>query len=805
MKTHVRILTAAILAIVAVPSFAQLMLEEVMVTAQRRQESVQDAAIAVDVVTAETIVRNGITSTEDLSRYSPGLTVTNGGGASSQLYMRGVGNRTTSAYIDPAIVVSYDGVPMGRASGAATAAYFDLDRVEILKGPQGTLYGRNATGGAINIEPVDPRIDENGGYFSASVGNYGLMHAQGAVNAAVGDQSALRISANFIQRDGYNRDGTNDADSSGLRIQYLTQPNEDLDIKIGFDYSDQGGFSVGTSYLGTYAPTGQLGSYTWIPSGLDPNEGMNTDAGNAYRGTLLGAPGFGFLEPIQDDWRADNGFTGFNAEINYEIGVGTLTVIPAWRKVRQDTLFGMPAFNSGWFKEEDEQTSIEVRLAKDQGEFLDYIVGAFYFEETIEGNNTFNQEFVLPTQDFRQDADSLAVFAHLTWSISDTVRFVTGTRYTADSKTWDGGNDTFVVFCGGVPPTPPPESFAIGCAAPGNLPHFPTFDEGDGAAAWLISGGWVPPDADWAPAPFEPLLNGVGAVARFPNTFKDSYTDSDTTYRLALEWNVGEDSMMYVSYETGYRSGGFQLSPSAPQYAPEYIDALTFGSKNRFADGRLQLNFELFHWQYEDQQISYFTVDPTTAALENLTDNVGDATNQGFDVDLQWQARDYSLISLKTQYLDASYDELIFLAPPPRDNINCPNRIAGATNTGAPILEFDCSGQTAVFSPEWVVFFGIEQTFPLGSLDLVGTLTSRYMDEQVGGFWNLEGEKIDSQVITDLDITLRPSGGNWSISAFVHNLEDEHRIQLTQTSPLGPGVASYGPDTTFGLRANFNF
>jgi len=817
MKIIGRYLCIALVAITAQPvltvqtAFAQdSALEEITVTAQRREESLQKAAIAIDVATGQTLVRNGVTSTEDLSRFNPALTVSNGGGASSQLYMRGVGNRTTSAYIDPAIVMSYDGVFMGRASGAATGAYYDLDRVEILKGPQGTLYGRNSTGGVINIIPNDPELGESGGDISLTAGSYGLVNVSGAINVPVSDTSAFRFAGSYVNRDGYNDDGTNDKDNLAFRAQFLTEISDALSIRVGADWMDQGGLGVGTSYRGRYAP----GTYAWIPAtddpnfpaGLTPESGMNSAAGNAYRQTLLGAPGFGFLIPIQDEWGADNQFMGVNAEISYDVAAGTFTIIPAWRKVEQDTKFGMPAFNSGWFQETDEQKSLEVRFANNGGEKLDYILGAFYFNETIDGNNTFNQEFVLPTQLFTQDADSWALFAHLTWNLSDTTRLITGVRYTDDSKSFSGGNDTFVTFCGATapPPTVPPASFGAGCADPGNLPHYPTFDTGGENAAWLISEGWVAADADWAPAPFEPLLNGVGVVARFRNSFTDSYAENETTYRVALEWDVADDSMLYVSYETGYRAGGFQLSPSAAQYKPEYIDAYTIGSKNRFADGRAQLNVELFYWDYQDQQISYFTTN-ANSELENLTDNVGSTTNQGIDVDLMWQAAENSLLSLKVQYLDATYDELFFRAPPPRDNINCPREIVGATNDGAPVFEFDCSGQTAVFAPEWSVFAGIEQTFPLSSMDVVATLTTRYMSEQVGGFWNLEGENIEAQSITDLDVTLLPHDGDWTLSAYVRNLEDERRVQLTQTSPLGPGMASYGPDMEFGVRFGYNF
>jgi len=433
------------------------------------------------------------------------------------------------------------------------------------------------------------------------------------------------------------------------------------------------------------------------------------------------------------------------------------------------------------------------------------VLGAYYIEETITGDNTFNQEFVLPLQEFEQDSESYALFGQVTWNFSDSTRLVTGVRYTDDKKSMQGDINNYITFCGGPPPglVTPPDSFALGCATPGNLPIYPTLDTVAETDAWLADNNWA---AAFIPVNDSvtviPLTTGVGTVLHVNNTTDDDYSESEVTYRIALEWDASEDSLLYLSYETGYRSGGFQLA-AAPTYNPEYLDAITFGSKNRFLNDTLQLNLELFYWDYKDQQISYFTI--ADGVLENLTDNVGAATSKGLDLDIIWAVAENTTLSAKTQYLKASYDDLHFEAAPPRDNINCPSSIVGATTDGTPILDFDCSGNDSVYSPEWTASIGIEQVFSLDKYNIIANLNSRWIDEQVSGFWNLEHENIESYTTTDLTFTLEPTNGNWNLSAYAFNLEDKRRAEATQASPIGMGMTIYGAPLTYGLRFGYTF
>ena len=288
---------------------------EIVVTAQKKEESLQDAAIAIDAVTGSSLIQAGVSQARDITKLVPALTIGNGGGVNASLFMRGVGNRTNNSYNDSAIAVSYDGVYVSRAAAVNGAAFYDLERVEVLKGPQGILYGRNATGGALNVIPAKPKLGDFAVGLTGSYGSYNAFNAQAYVNAPLGDSAALRLSFTRQSQDGINLDGSDDRDVTGLRAQVLFQPNDDWSVRVGFDYTKLGGRGPGGHYLGNFTPG--PGGYTFTAAPLGQFDGFGTAAANAYRTTQLGAPGFGFLSALNTPIYIDNAFWGVNAEINH--------------------------------------------------------------------------------------------------------------------------------------------------------------------------------------------------------------------------------------------------------------------------------------------------------------------------------------------------------------------------------------------------------------------------------------------------------------------------------------------------------
>ncbi len=807
--------TSAVLALaVATPVLAQEAqaeasdntgIAEIIVTAQRREESLQKAAIAIDAVSGADLAERGISNATDITKAVPALSLPSVGGNIASIFIRGVGNVTTSSYNDPAVTPSYDGVVLGRGGGVFGAAFYDLARVEVLKGPQGILYGRNATGGAVNIIPARPEIGRNSMGFNASYGNYDAVDADAHVNLGVSANSALRLGAAYTTRNGYNIDGTDDAKRGSLRAQFLVEPSSDLSLRIGADYTHVGGKGVGGSYIGGFIP-GPAG-YTFFPSGLGDSEGFNSPASNAFRSHNLGAPAFAFLNPMNTDQRQDSTYWGVNAELNWQTGIGKLTVIPAYRESSDDSLFYGPAFNTANTKENVKQTSLEARLSGSAG-MIDYVLGAFYFNEKIKANNQYNQEFVLPIVNYNHKTDSYAGFGQLTAHLSDKLRLIGGARYTHDKKSIDGLINNFITFCGGPPPflITPPGSFAQGCAAPGTIPHFPNFLNTGDTINWLKANNWISGASSDQPGyQVFPLLNGVGAILKTYNAVADTKGYSRVTWKASAEYDVSPDSLVYATVESGYRAGGLQMTESKTSYKPEFITAYTIGSKNRFFDNHVQLNLEGFIWKYRDQQITYFTVD-TSGTLISSNENAGKSSIKGFDVDLVVKPAGGTTLNAKVQYLDTKYDELHLYTAAPRDNFGCPFTFTGATAGGAPVKDFNCSGNPLLFSPKWTVNLGAQQVVPLGdSLELVANVDTAWRDSQWGAFEYLDFERIPAYWTTDASLTIRDADGTWALTGFVRNIEDKRRNLAPQASPLGVAVGHYSAPRTYGLRLSGNF
>jgi len=779
----------------------------ITVTARRQSESVQDAALAIDAVGAEALEDAGVTTAVDITRMVPAVTFVNGGGTSTSVYLRGVGAVTNNHYLDSAVVSSYDGIPLGRGDGVVGAAFYDLQRVEVLKGPQGILYGRNATGGALNIIPAQPELGRTGAGINASYGNFDAISLNGYLNLATSDNSALRIAGTYEERDGYNRDGSDDLERAGFRAQFLIEPTDTLTVRIGGDYTHLGGVGPGSQYFGAYAGT------TFTPSGLPDDEGMFTADANAYRQSVLGAPGFGFLDPMQENQHLDAEFWGVNAEIGLETGIGDFTFITAYRESSNDSSIYGPGFNNAVRQQNAEQFSAELRLAGEVG-IVDYIVGGFFIDESVGAEQVFNQEFVLPMQNYTGGTTSWAGFGQLTVNVSDQFRLVGGLRYTQDDKEIDGNITNFITFCGpnAPPPVTPPASFGLGCQLPGALPHYPSFTQPQDALDWLIAGGWVDPASTLSQLPpFWDVISQNDGVVRArilhdSSTAVASGSFDRVTWKLGAEFDITPDNLLYASVETGYRAGGFQLASGNETYNPEYITAYTIGSKNTFFNNRLQVNLEAFMWRYRDQLITYFTVD-NNGVLINATQNVGRSDINGFDVDVVARPFPNTTLSGKVQYLDTEYQDLTLITAPPRTNYGCPGGPNGSTtNTGAPVFEFDCSGMPLLYSPTWTVNLGAEQIFDVSdSLELVAAVNTAYRDEQWGGFNFLPEQLIPGYWTTGATLTLRDIDNGWRVQAYVNNIEDERRIALPQASPIGFITTTLTAPLTYGVRVGAEF
>jgi iron complex outermembrane receptor protein len=312
------------------------------------------------------------------------------------------------------------------------------------------------------------------------------------------------------------------------------------------------------------------------------------------------------MEPYQYQ---DNEYHGANAEINYKTDAGTLTVIPAWRYSRENNISDTIGFTAQVL-EADEQYSAEARFVGARVGPIDYTVGAFYYEETNRAHYPIGQQALINFQDIDQLTHSYAGFSSLTGHVTDTLRLVGGIRYTADRTDFTGTAQSLAIIC-------------TQAACP-TVPLFPQ----------VQYPSQLPPPVP-APGQIVPLIGTGAIITNGATNISGRLPTNRPTYRGAVEYDLAAQSLLYASFETGFRSGGFNTATGYETYQPEYINAYTLGSKNRFLENRLQLNFEGYYWKYRNQQLA--TVADDKAGLQSLfTQNIGRSTITGLDTDAQF-------------------------------------------------------------------------------------------------------------------------------------------------------------------------
>jgi iron complex outermembrane receptor protein len=393
-------------------------LEEVVVTAERREQSVQTSSVSIAVLGGEALAQAGVTQATDLGTVVPGLTVSLGGGT-NQTYMRGVGSFATDASAESAIAYNINGVYISRPSGVGPI-FFDLERVEVLKGPQGTLYGRNATGGAINLITRRPTRDFTSD-VSADFGNYNLRRFTGAISGGVTDTLSLRFAAQYNKHDGYLSDGYDDQDSTAGRVTALWQPNDKTSLLLTGEYAHstpQGEATIKRSTL------------TSVPS--DPWAGPSV--GTAEQPPTAFIPGG---TRIKNDGFNDLLLKAISGQLDVDLDFATLTFIPAYR----DTTVAYLTYTPGFYfhtNETSKEQSYELRLGKD-GRLLKWVAGLYYFNE--DQTQLYNLQ-AIPIQESTVDTPlhtrSYAGFGQLTFSLTDAFRLIGGLRYSNEKKRQEG-------------------------------------------------------------------------------------------------------------------------------------------------------------------------------------------------------------------------------------------------------------------------------------------------------------------------------------------------------------------------------
>ncbi|MBB4858657.1 iron complex outermembrane receptor protein [Novosphingobium chloroacetimidivorans] len=754
-------------------------LQDIIVTAQRRSENLQRAALAISAVPADTLARAGVTDTTQLTRVAPAIQIGNIGGTSTAFYLRGVGNFTANSLSDAAVSVNLDGVPIVR-SNAIQGLFYDLERVEVLKGPQGTLYGRNATGGAINLLTAKPIAGELSGYLNGEYGNYDAIKVQGAVNIPAGENGAFRVSGMFSDRDGFYSDGTGDEKMRAIRVQGAAKLTDTFRITAGGDFAFVGG-------VGSGATVASLDKDDLIGLG-------DARAGAVYASSYAPRAG-AFLQALTpNDQFQSNRYWGMYAQAELDTGIGTITLLPSHR----ESDIRLRNFGSGFAttdRLQGDQTTVEARLTSDSTNRLSYIIGGFFLDENYAQRANYAQGFQNFANVFSGSTKSYAGFGRLTFKVTDRFRVTGGARYTIDKKKVEIDSLNSIVVCPAA-------------QAGGNCLGTPTLP--DPGAGYVLPTLFADANRNPTQGPGgSPIPYGNGAILiNLRQQLDPSRTFKKLTYRAGVEFDLAPQSLLYASYETGFKSGGFFASIVDPVYQPETINAITLGSKNRFLDNKLQLNIEAFWWDYKDQQVSQFKATPVpgqpgNTILEFATVNVGKTRVRGVEIEGVARVAENTTLNATVQYLDAKYRDFAFDTP----------FAAGPPVTGCPVqvgasgYTVNCTGRRAINAPEWTINAGIEQAFDIAGGRLVFNLDGRYESSSYKGFEQLPGMKQDGYFLGNAQVQYAFAGSRLTIGAFVNNITNEKVINFATPHVVAPSliINSLRPPRFYGVRAGVKF
>ncbi len=793
-------------------------LDTVTVTAQQRVESIQDVPIAITALSNEALERAGVADIKGLDQVAPSFnmntTDTESGGIT--LRLRGVGTTGNNIGLESSVGVFLDGVYLSRP-GVALADLLDVEQVEVLRGPQGTLFGRNTSAGALSIKTQRPNLDEFSAFGNLTLGNYNLQNIQAGFNAPViEDVLAIRVSGAIRKQDGYlsglNGSQSGSRDRLTLRGQALWDFATAGDLRLIADYADGEDECCDAVYFND-GPVRALFPF----AGLGPNGGAPNFGPSALQGGDTNEQNFS--NPFDQ--------VGFSAEYNVETAVGNLTYIGSYRDYFSDSFrntdyTSLNIFTVGASPEARalpgqqfdpnsggaiETTTHEVRLQNTAfGGRLDWLLGAYYSDEQIDaqGSLTLLDQYQagvstgqlgsvpnallafaggasatgdFATNRFTQSGESLSVFTHNVFELTDRISLTAGLRYVEESKDGafeqlDGQHNACFGTFGNLANIPP-------LLAPGV--------SGPGTAVALNCFVFAAPVFD--PANPGPLFGAIaaspaaGLLNLLPREFDDTFEDEELVYTVKASFRINDTTNIFGGFTHGFKSGGFNLDASAanagadPRFDSEKIDAIELGLKTDFFDGRARANIAVFQQKMEDFQVLEFT------GIQFQTFNVDKAESSGVELELLGQLTDHFTGTLGVTYADAFYPE------------DCS---PAAGQPGFLLQARNLCGAKLTNAPEWVTIVGgtYERLIEDGRMNFFVTGSIRNESERrtstqptvLGTTTPLAGDIQEANTKANLRIGFEAPDERWGIELWGNNITDERTKNVTFNVPLRAGA-----------------
>lgn len=733
-------LAVAISSAISLNASAQL--EEVVVTAQKRAESLQDVPVAVSAFQGDQLENFGVGDTQALALVTPSL-VFNNRGPVGQPFIRGIGTTLSLLGLEPSVATYVDDQYYARPFGSIMELP-DIERIEVLKGPQGTLYGRNATGGAIRIVTRDP-TDEFEGKIKLSAGNYGYFGLSNYVQGGLADNLYGSFSALYKQRDGFAEqeepglDDLDDLDTQTYRGKLVWDATDTITAKLALDYTQREDTS-GSETIDITSSKSVLGT---LPGAI----------GNSWAEGPGRFPPFGNVSPTgkeQDSVRssvdADNELDMFNAQLRFDVQLdgmvfSSMTTYQDTSSETNTADFDASAGNFSDILDEENNTaySQELQLVSDNDSALSWVAGVYYFDSegdyelTLDGRDLVVAGFTTltaPKSDL--DTTAWAVFGQATYALNESWSFTLGGRYSEEEKEITASSDT----------------------------------------------GSVDDDETW-----------------------DEFTPSAT---VQYDWDMG---MAYVTYKKGFKSGGFAypyvVGSSDQSVDPETLDMYEIGLKTDLLDDTLRVSAAAYYYDYEDLQVNRNAGLIPGVGIVIPVENAGGAEVYGLDADITWLATEQLMVTagfnaMSTEYTDYEATPNIYNTDtfPGGAVVAVPYDADGDDLVRAPdfsafvSLNYDISLNDGASLPISLTYSHTGDY----NFDLIPGDETNRIDE-------LEQESYE---LLSARITYHSASDAWSIAAWGNNLTDEEYFdEVVSFATAVRGTV--GAPRTYGVDVSYNF
>jgi iron complex outermembrane receptor protein len=715
-------------------------LEEVIVTAQKRTESLQDVPIALSAFSGNFIKEANLTDIKKLIAYTPGVAGLSTDSFLDSTSVRGISTNAFGIGGDSSIGIYKDGVYYGR-NGAAVTSFFDIERVEILKGPQGLLFGRNAASGAIHTITEKPKLEEVEGYVRLGVGEYDRLQGEFAYNQPLGDTWAMRISGLHSEEDGFVENLFNGDDLGGHDRDALR-----FSIRKEADWGD-------VTLTAEHEDRKQYGS---IYIGRDANGNLITGDDRKANVDFQG----------KDDAEVTGVTLTANIDLNDKMSLTSITGYNKHDWTYQEDFDGTPSDAVGYFQEQEgDYYSQELRLNVESSEDLTWYVGASAYKEDVTADlgsytgdtspywtayftNYFDDPYfgayfgayygalssdVLETNSTKGEYSGWAVYADMTYQLTEKLDVSVGARYTYDEKE---------------------------------------------AETDIQGGGFV-----W------PVVT--------PTPVKSKTDWDDVSPRINLRYFVDEDTMLFGSVTSGYKAGGFGtdnvtsftatanplIAVALPDAAlddfdPETILSYEIGAKGDLAGGRVKYGVNAYYYNYEDLQTVIIEVGTA------LVENIGEVDGMGVELDLRAAIND-------------NWDVFFGAAWSETDISDIPLDVCAEPDGS------DCDGNRLAFNPEWMFSGGINAHYPLNSGEVFAELDFSWQDEFYSALENIDGDAIDSAGFVNVRAGWN-SAQNWQVMVYVENVFDEESVAARDSGFFGHDIAPTQPRIA-GVNISYTF